>query len=99
MNNDDDNRSASAIKTDRQAEMLMEKREHVLWFYLVILILVEGTIYFYDIASWIGIVFAIAWIGMFLGNELKLIYHELIELNDQLSGRKDEFKRNISKDE
>lgn len=96
MNNDIENRSLSALEADKQAGYLMAQRERVSWVYLAILIIVEGIIYYYEKPSWIGIVFSIGWLGMFLHNELKLVYHELIELNDQLTGRKDEFKRNIS---
>ncbi|MDZ7736633.1 MAG: hypothetical protein U5P41_11425 [Gammaproteobacteria bacterium] len=97
MNNDTDNRSPSSTEADGQAEKLMEQREHVLWFFVAILIVAEIVVYYFKQPGWIGIVVAIGWLGILLANELKLIYHELIELNDQISGRKEEFKKIVKK--
>ena len=92
-----DDRSSSALESDALTEKLMEKREHVLWFFLAIIAAVEYCIYFFEVPSWVGVVFAIGWLGWLLANELKLILHELIELNDQIAGRKNEFKKVMNK--
>jgi len=90
-------RSSSALESDTQSEKLMAQREYVLWFYMAVLGGVEAAVYFYGIPSWVGVVFAIGWLGWFLANELKLILHELVELNDQITGRKDEFRKIMKK--
>jgi len=85
-------RSSSALETDTQSEKMMVQRDRVLWLFLVILVIVEYVICFFELPSWVGVVAAIGWLGWFLSNELKMILHELIELNDQIAGRKGEFK-------
>jgi len=93
MNDEIDERSRSAFSADASAEELMRQREEVIGIFFAVLIIAEFILYYFDQPGWIGIVVAIAWLGILLANELKLIYHELIELNDQIAGRKDEFRR------
>ncbi len=93
MKEEIDKRSESALEADALAEKLIEQREHALWFYLAALLIVEGLIYYFDKPGWVGIVCAIAWLATYLGNELKIIYNELLEINDQIAGRKNEFSK------
>ena len=93
MNEEIDERSRSALSADASTYELMRQRGEVIGIFIVVLMIAETILYYFDQPGWIGIVFAIAWLGILLANELKLIYHELIELNDQLAGRKDEFRK------
>jgi len=90
MKEEIDERSRSALSTDASAEELMRQRGEVIGIFVVVLMIAEIILYYFDQPGWIGIVVAIGWLGMLLGNELSLIYHELLELNDQIAGRKDE---------
>ena len=93
MREEIDERSKSALSADASVEELMWQREYFVQIFVVVLVIAEIILYYFNQPGWIGIVVAIAWLGILLANELKLVYHELIELNDQIAGRKDEFRR------
>jgi hypothetical protein len=88
-------RSDSAYRADLRAIDLITSHQLAIWVLLVILVLVEGAIYYFNIPSWIGIAFGLGWLGLVVHLNLMPIYSELLELNDQVAGRKEDLRQLI----
>ena len=87
-----DARSASARESDRFQEKLSSQRQQAFGVTLATVILIEIGLWYWDIEVWVRIVVPMLWLGLLIHNNAVLILHELWEINDQLAGRKDEFR-------
>jgi len=92
-----DKRSASAREADRiQERVVFGGRVLVVWCLAVILAVGVGISTWQEVPM-IYIVTGIAgWVVVSLHLSLTAILHELYELNDQVAGRKDEFRELIN---
>lgn len=93
-----DERTKSARDADREQERIVHlERTKQIW--LLVLILMIGV----ALAKWLEVpnVYVIsgiaAWIVFSFHLSFTAVLHELYELNDQLAGRKDEFRRIIER--
>ena len=97
-----DGRDAQTIESDRLAEQLLGKFERKFIYPLVIFVFLWGALFF---GAWDAIFFGylpenigilalatVIWLLWIFHYLLLGIYHELWEINDQLSGRKSEFR-------
>ena len=89
-------RSASALEADRlQERVVYSSRVWQIWALIAVLTVGVGVSVWQNV-SMIYIVASIAaWIVFSLHISFTAILHELYELNDQIAGRKDEFRRTI----
>lgn len=98
-------RSDQSRASDEYQEKLVAQRQQVFGLSLFVVVLVEIGLWYWSMEMWLHIVVPLFWIGLLLHSNALLILHELWEINDQLSGRKDEFRvlfgktRAISEDE
>ena len=89
-----DNRSASALESDRlQERVVYSGRVWQFWGLMAILAVGVGISVWQDVATVYIIAGIAAWIVYSLHLSFTAILHELYELNDQIAGRKDEFRR------
>ena len=91
-------RSAPALEADRlQERVVYSSRAWQIWALIAVLTVGVGVSVWQNV-SMIYIVAGIAaWIVFSLHVSFTAILHELYELNDQIAGRKDEFRRTIQK--
>lgn len=92
-----DTLSAKALDPDRLQEQLVGQRQRVFQVTSTLVVLVEIGLWFWGAATWIMIVVPLFWLGLVIHNATLCILHELWEINDQLSGRKAEFRSLISR--
>lgn len=92
-----DQRSEKAQAADKLAEQLISQRQRLFGITLWSVILAEAAFWYFDLGLWIRIVVPLIWVGFLVHNFTLVILHELWELNDQISGRKDEFRQVISR--
>ena len=85
-------RSEKASATDKLQEQLVGQRQRVFAVTFWIVVIIEIGFWYFDIDVWIRLVVPLLWIGFLIHNNALLVLHELWEINDQLSGRKDEFR-------
>ena len=89
-----DNRSAAALEADRvQERVVYSGRVWQFWGLVAILAVGVGISVWRDVATIYIIAGIAAWIVFSLHLSFTAILHELYELNDQIAGRKDEFRR------
>ncbi len=89
-----DDRSASAREADRlQERVVFGGRTWQFWGLVAILAVGVGISVWRDVVTIYIIAGIAAWIVFSLHLSFTAILHELFELNDQIAGRKDEFKR------
>ncbi len=86
-------RSETARASDKYVEQLVAQRQRVFGFTLSLVILAEAAFWHFDLGLWIRIVVPLIWVGFLIHNYALLILHELWEVNDQISGRKDDFRQ------
>jgi hypothetical protein len=85
-------RSAKAYAADEAQQKLVSQRFMVWHLMLGGLIVGEALLWYFDAPAWILLVVPMGWLGLVVQNNALVILHELWELNDQLAGRKDEFR-------
>ena len=85
-------RSRAAIAVDEAAERLVRQRRTWMYVLLGALVVIESMLSWYAPPSWVYVVVGIAWLGIVVQDSLVHLQHELIEVNDQLAGRKDELR-------
>jgi hypothetical protein len=90
-------RSERTLSSDRLQEQLAFQRQTVFGFSFLLVVVAEAAMWFFGIPVWIRIVTPIMWLGFLIHNNALLILHELWEVNDQISGRKDEFRNVLRK--
>ena len=78
-------------------EALVAQRQLVFGVSLLLVVLAEVGFWFFNVGFWIRIVVPLIWVGVLVHNNALLILHELWELNDQISGRKDDFRKVVSR--
>ena len=88
-------RSDSAVSSDKLQEQLAAQRQRVFGVTFWLVIAAEVAMWYYEIPVWVLIVLPVMWVGFVIHNNALLILHELWEVNDQLAGRKDEFRKLI----
>ena len=81
---------AEAADTIQVAYVRQRKIQFGVLFFTIVA--VEASLWHYDVEAWIQVVAAVLWIGYLIYIYGILILHELWEMNDQLAGRKDEFR-------
>ncbi len=88
-----DDRSASAREADKlQERIVFGGRAWQFWGLVVILAAGVGVSVWQDVATMYIIAGIAVWIVFSLHLSFTAILHELYELNDQIAGRKDEFR-------
>jgi len=88
-----DNRSAFAREADRvQEQIVLRRRIWQVWFLVAVLAMGVGLAVWRDVATVYIMAGIAAWIVFSLHMSFTAVLHELYELNDQLAGRKDEFR-------
>ena len=92
-----DNRTNQAIESDKLQNLLATQRERLFNITFIAVIVVEAAMWYFGLEVWVRIIVPIMWIGFLIHNNSLLLLHELWELNDQLSGRKDEFRKLLQK--
>ena len=92
-------RSEKARSSDKLVEQLVRQRQRVFGLTFWLLVLAESAFWYFNAGLWIRIVLPVVWLGFLLHNNSLLLLHELWEINDQLSGRKDELRRLVSRQE
>ena len=91
-------RSDSAVSSDELQEQLAAQRQRVFGTTFWLVIAAEAAMWYFDAPVWLLMVVPIMWVGFIIHNNALLILHELWEVNDQLSGRKDEFGKLIKRE-
>ncbi|MDA0692632.1 MAG: hypothetical protein O3C58_12300 [Nitrospinae bacterium] len=92
-------RSKKAVESDKLQEQLVNQRQTVFRSTFWLVVLIEIGLWYFQIDLWIRLVVPMVWIGFLIHNNALLILHELWEINDQLAGRKDEFRNVISSEQ
>ncbi len=87
-----DTRAAEALAADRAQSLSVGQREQAFHFTVAILAIAEIALWYFEASSWAMVTAAIIWLGFLFHNTMTIVLHELAELNDQLAGRKDEFR-------
>ena len=88
-----DYRSDSALAADKlQERIVYSGRVWQLWFLIGVLAGGVGIAVWQDVATIYIIAGIAAWVAFSFHLSFTAILHELYELNDQIAGRKDEFK-------
>src|SRR3546814_1421735 len=88
------NRRSSALEVDRlQGRVVQWARVRQFWGLLAVLAVGVGIAVWQDIATVYIIAGIAAWTVLSLHLSFTAILHELYELNDQIAGRKDEFRQ------
>ena len=95
----EDERSKKAFASDKLQEQLANQRQTVFRITFWLVVLIEIGLWYFQIDLWIRLVVPMLWIGLLIHNNALLILHELWEINDQLAGRKDEFRNVISSEQ
>ena len=86
-------RSASAREADRLQEQIVYRgRVWQVWFLIAILAAGVGISAWQGVAGIYIIAGIAAWVVFALHLNFTAVLHELYELNDQIAGRKDEFR-------
>lgn len=89
-----DNRSASARNADRlQEQVVLKGRVWQVWSLIALLVVSVSVAGWQGVATMYVMAGIAAWIVFSLHLSFTAVLHELFELNDQLAGRKDEFRR------
>ncbi len=89
-----DNRNASALEADKlQDRIVCSDRVWQFWGLVAILAVGVGIAVWQDVAMIYITAGIAAWIVFSLHLSFTAILHELYELNDQIAGRKDEFRQ------
>ncbi len=98
MAEDKDDRSATALDADRLQEQLVN-RSRVWQFWAAVGFLALGVwlALWKEISEVTIMTGVIAWAVFAIHLNFTQILHELYEINDQLAGRKDEFKATIQR--
>ena len=91
-------RSDSAVSSDKLQEQLAAQRQKVFGSTFWLVIAAEAAMWYFHAPVWLLIVVPVLWVGFIIHNNALLILHELWEVNDQLSGRKDEFGELIKRE-
>lgn len=91
-------RSDSAVSSDNLQGQLAAQRQRAFGITFWLVVAAEAAMWYFDTPVWLLIVVPIMWVGILIHNNALLILHELWEVNDQLSGRKDEFEKLIARD-
>jgi len=91
-------RSDSAVSSDKLQEQLVAQRQRTFGLIFWLVVAAEAAMWYLDTPVWLLIVVPIIWVGFLIHNNALLILHELWEVNDQLSGRKDEYGKLIKRD-
>ena len=92
----EEQRTEKALATDRLQEQLVAQRQRVFAVTFWLVVLAETGLWYFGVDAWMKLVLPLLWIGFLIHNNALLVLHELWEVNDQLSGRKDELKSVIS---
>ena len=92
-----DNRTNQAIESDKLQNLLATQRERLFNITFIAVIVAEAAMWYFGLEVWVRIIVPIMWIGFLIHNNSLLLLHELWELNDQLSGRKDELRKLLQK--
>ncbi len=92
-----DQRSGTAKASDKFQEELAAQRQRVFSVTLFLVVIAEVLFWYLNQGLWLRVVVPIMWVGLLIHNNALLILHELWELNDQVSGRKDEFRQLLSR--
>lgn len=90
-------RSEKAQASDKLVEELVAQRQRVFGFTLVVVIVAEAVFWYFNLGLWLRVVVPVIWLGWLIHINALLILHEMWELNDQISGRKDEFRQLLSR--
>jgi hypothetical protein len=90
-----DSRSRLARESDKAQEKNVAQRQWVFGVTLWTIVLLEAALWYWQIETWILVVIPLLWLGLLIHSNSLLILHELWEINDQLAGRKDEFRNLI----
>ncbi len=85
-------RSNRALASDKLMEQLVSQRQRVFGITFWFVVAAEVAMWYFDWPMWVLIVVPIMWVGFLIHDNALLLLHELWEINDQLAGRKDEFK-------
>jgi len=85
-------RSVRAVSSDQFQEQLVGQRQWVFGLTLGLVVGGEAALWYVETPNWLLMLLPIVWIGFLIHNNALLVLHELWEINDQLSGRKDEFR-------
>ena len=85
-------RSEKSRAADQYQEQLVNQRQRLFAILFFAVVLIEIALWYWNIDVWVRLVVPILWVGLLVHNNALLILHELWELNDQLAGRKDEFR-------
>ena len=89
-------RSEGAFAADRAADKLMNQRTRVIQFLNVFLVLFGLLVFYLEWPLWLVVLIGLGWVGNIIHNNDTLLLHELVEINDQLTGRKDELRAFIT---
>ena len=92
----DSNRSERAQAADTIQEFLVTQPGRHFGISLFVAVVAEIGLWHYDVAIWIHVIVPLLWIGYLIHYYALGILHELWEINDQLAGRKDEFRGVVS---
>jgi len=84
-------RSDRAVSSDKLQEELVGQRQRVFGITFWLVIVGDVALWYFDTPVWILVVLPVMWIGFLIHSNALLVLHELWEINDQLSGRKDDF--------
>ena len=91
-----DDQSDTALEADKLQERLVKReRKHQFWGLIAILAIGVGIAVWRNVAAVYIFAGIAAWVVLSLHISFTAMLHELYELNDQIAGRKDEFKRMI----
>ena len=87
-----DGRSQPALEADRLAERIISRRRWHFWGLVVILAIGVAVAVWQDVATIYIMAGIAAWIAYLINHNFTAIFNELDEINNQIAGRKDEFK-------
>lgn len=85
-------RSKKARASDEYQEKLVAQRQRLFAITFWIVVIMEAGLWYWGAPSWLTVVIPLFWIGFLIHNSALLVLHELWEINDQLAGRKDDFR-------
>ena len=79
------------LQADTDASELIDKRFRVIQFFNVVFASVALAAWWFEWSPWATLAIFIALVGNIIHNNQTLLLHELVELNDQVSGRKSDL--------
>jgi hypothetical protein len=85
-------RTEKARASDEFQMQLANQRQRVFGISFCAVVLIEIGLWYWGIDVWVRLVVPILWVGFLVHNNALLVLHELWEINDQLAGRKDDFR-------